>query len=263
MKRTVRGAIVAILGGAIAAAMAPACVEYPQSIIVTRSVEPKRQDDGTCVADGGEALLNGVIDLEVNRSGYVASLVVQNQLRAASDPAKARVETGGVYLLGASVRLTYANGEPLDSTDSGRPGNEFRTAGSGYIPPAGGEATITVNMIDGAAIESLKKRLGNPGAGDGGVGVIRPDIVIAYVRVQAQTLGGLSLESQEFQFPITVCSQCLVDFPRPPISGNFCPPSDKPEEDAKATPCTIGQNRRVSCTACTYSDYCKFGPKQP
>ena len=257
MKRTVRGAIVAILGGAIAAAMAPACVEYPQSIVVTRSVEPKRQDDGTCVADtGGEALLNGVIDLEANRSGYVGSLVVQNQLRAAADPGKARVETGGIYLLGASVRLTYANGEALDSTDSGRPGNEFRTAGSGYILP-GGDATITVNMIDGAAVESLKKRLGKPGAASG---EIRPDIVIAYVRVQAQTLGGLSVESQEFQFPITICSRCLVDFPRPPIAGEFCPPSDKPEDEAKTTPCTIGQNRRVSCTTCKgYSTYCRTG----
>ncbi len=252
MKRTVRGAIVAILGGAIAAAMAPACVEYPQSIVVTRSVEPKRQDDGTCIADtGSEALLNGVIDLEANRSGYVASLVVQNQLRVAADPGKARVETGGIYLLGASVRLTYVNGVPLLSSRAGQIGNEFRTAGSGYIEPTG-VATITVNMVDGAAIETLKQELGT-----GVAGGIRPEVVIAYVRVQAQTLGGLAVESQEFQFPITICSRCLIDFPAAE-NGDNCPPSAKPEEDAKTTPCTIGQNRRVSCLTCKgYSKYCE------
>ena len=251
MKRTVRGAIVAILGGAIAAAMAPACVEYPQSIVVTRSVEPKRQDDGNCVAETGtEALLNGVIDLEANRSGYVASLVVQNQLRAAADPGKARVETGGIYLLGASVRLTLVNGTPLLSSRAGVIGNEFRTAGSGYVKPTE-EATITVNMVDGAAIETLKQELGT-----GVPGGIRPEVVIAYVRVQAQTLGGLTVESQEFQFPITICSRCLIDFPAG-IAGDPCPDSEKPEDDAKNTPCTIGQNRRVSCRACKgYSTYC-------
>jgi hypothetical protein len=228
MKRTVRGAI------------------------VTRSVEPKRQDDGTCIADtDSEALLNGVIDLEANRSGYVASLVVQNQLRVAADPAKARVETGGIYLLGASVRLTYVNGTPLVSSRAGVIGNEFRTAGSGYIEPTG-VATITVNMVDGAAIETLKQALGT-----GVAGGIRPEVVIAYVRVQAQTLGGLAAESQEFQFPITICSRCLIDFPAQPIAGDICPPSEKPEEDAKTSPCTIGQNRRVSCRLCKgFSKYC-------
>ena len=228
MKRSVRGAIVAVVGALMAAGLAPACVEYPQSLIVTKVVVAKPDSDGVCLIEPGSAgLVNGRLDVAVADS-YTASLVVVNQLRVAADPARNRVETSNVYLLGATVRQTVdgvnldAEINPAAGIDDRRAGNEYRTPGSGFVPPGGGQASVTVDLLDSAAVKKLRRVLAQ-----------QPDpknatvTVIAFARVQGQTLGGLSLESQEFQFPITVCSKCLVDFPRAPDTANpddKCPP---------------------------------------
>ncbi len=259
MKRTVRGAVVGVVSALGAAAASPACVEYPQSIIVLKTVEPElKEDTNTCVVSpGSEALINGVLDVEVNEGGYVGALIVKNQLRTAATTEKARVETSAVYLLGASVRLTFAGGQPVSSDRGGQEGNEFRTSGSGYIAP-GGEAGITVNLIDGAAARTIKAQLGSylkrtPPS--------EPvDIVVANVRVQGQTLGGLSIESQEFQFPITVCRGCLVKFfPDPARPENKCSVPAESAKDQKV-PCNIGQNRQVDCNLCpATATFCTTG----
>lgn len=267
MKRTVRGAVVSVVAALGAAAASPACVEYPQSIIVLKTVEPEfKEDTNTCVVSpGSDALINGVLDLEVSEGGYVGALVVKNQLRSAEKPEKARVETGAVYLLGASVRLTFAGGLPVTSDRAGQLGNEFRTSGSGYLAP-GDEAGITVNLIDGAAARTIKAQLGSY------LKQVPPaepvDIVVANVRVQGQTLGGLSIESQEFQFPITVCRGCLVKFfpdnavpQNPSLPPNLCSVSGDAAKEQKV-PCNIGQNRPVDCNLCPASaTFCKTGQR--
>lgn len=261
MKRTVRGAVVSVVAALGAAAASPACVEYPQSIIVTKTVEPElKEDTNTCLVNpGAEALINGVLDLEVSEGGYVGALIVKNQLRIAAYPEKARVETGAVYLLGASVRLTFAGGLPVTSDRGGQQGNEFRTSGSGYLPP-GGEAGITVNLIDGAAARTIKAQLGSYLKQTPPAEAV--DIVVANVRVQGQTLGGLSVESQEFQFPITVCRGCLVKFFEDKANPtNKCSvPGDALKE--QKVPCNIGQNRAIECNLCPDSaTFCKTGQR--
>ncbi len=257
MNRTVRSAIVLVVGGTVASLLAPACVEYPQSIVVTRVIPPEADDKGRCIVTAGGSgpgLINGVLDIAVAR-GYIASLEITNQLRAAKDDSKARVETGSVNLLGASVRLTFVNGEALSSSAStdGRDGNEFRTEGSGFLPPAG-KAPITVTLLDSAAINVLRERLKRPGAN----GQPAAEQVLAFARVQAQTLGGLTVESQEFQFPITVCSKCLVDFPAP-AAGDACPaPAVTATPETAEIVCNPGQDSRVPCSQCTsFSEYCR------
>lgn len=262
MKRTVRGAVVGVVATLGAVLASPACVEYPQSIIVTKTVEPElKEDTNTCLVNpGAEALINGVLDLEVSEGGYVGALIVKNQLRTAAYTEKARVETGAVYLLGASVRLTFASGVPVTSDRGGQQGNEFRTSGSGYIPP-GGEAGITVNLIDGAAARTIKAQLGSYLKQTPPAEAV--DIVVANIRVQGQTLGGLSVESQEFQFPITVCRGCLVK----PYSGDPADPTNKcavPADVIKEQkiPCNIGQNRQIDCNLCPESaTFCKTGQR--
>lgn len=270
MKRSVRGAIGAVFGALLAAGLSPACVEYPQSLIVTKVVVPKADKDGVCLIEGDTpGLVNGIVDVAVADS-YTASLVVVNQLRVAADKARNRVETSSVYLLGASVRLTVdgvnsnAEIDPVRKIDDGRTGNEFRTPGSGFVTPGGGEATVSVNLLDSAAVARLRRDLddqikANPR-------VTSPTLtVLAFARVQGQTLGGLSVETQEFQFPITVCAKCLVDFPRAPDTTN---PDDKcplPPTTAAgvtaaiATACFPGQDTRVDCSVCkgkSVGDYC-------
>lgn len=253
MKRTVRGAIVVVVGGLIAAAMAPACVEYPQAIVVTKVVVPKAEKGACVISPETLGLVSGTLDIAV-ASGYTGSLVVENQLRKAKDDIKARVETSSIYLLGATVRLTLANGEALSSNTAqdGREGNEFRTEGSGFIKP-NETSSITVNLLDRAAVSALTRRLGqSPNPAD--KGALQ---VIAFARVQAQTLGGLSIESQEFQFPITICAKCLVDFVKvnPQVP---CSPPAPAQGDTVEKVCNPGQDTRVRCDQCEgFSEYCR------
>ncbi len=265
MKRTVRGAIVAVVGALLAAGLAPACVEYPQSLIVTKVVVAKPDDEGVCLYDPGTpALITGRLDVAVADS-YTAALVVVNQLRAAADPGRNRVESANVYLLGATVRQTVdgvnldaeisPNADPKLAIDDGRTGNEYRTPGSGFVTPGGGQAIATVDLLDSAAVKKLRRLLAQRIAAN--PAVTNPTLtVIAFARVQGQTLGGLTLESQEFQFPITVCSKCLVSFPRAPDTTN---PDDKcPGAPASATGtvekvpliCRPGQDSLTDCSLC-------------
>lgn len=265
MNRTVRGAIVAVFGAVIAAMASPACVEYPQSIVVLKVVRPKPNEEGGCTVDAGDnGLVNGTLDVLVAQS-YSASLAVRNELRSSKDLAKARSEAGNVYLLGATVRLTLASGEALTSDPGldGRAGNEFRTEGSGFLEP-GALSSITVNLLDGAAVcqiaRRVEERVNNL--------KVRPQDqsvqVIAFARVQAQTLGGLTIESQEFQFPINVCWGCLANVT---LAGNVCSAPAAAAGDDKPI-CNPGQDASITCDKCkSISDYCASGtvsvlPKQ-
>lgn len=265
MKRTVRGAIVAVVGALMATGLAPACVEYPQSLIVTKVVVAKPDGDGVCLFDPGTpGLVNGRLDIAVADS-YRASLVVTNQLRTAADPGRNRVESSNVYLLGATVRQTIdgvnldaeiaPNPDPKLAIDDGRTGNEYRTPGSGFVTPGGGQAIVTIDLLDSAAVKKLRRVLAKQVAANPAVS--SPTVtVLAFARVQGQTLGGLSLESQEFQFPITVCSKCLVDFPRAPDTTNpddKCPPppvSTTGATQTVPTPCRPGQDTAFDCILC-------------
>ncbi len=254
MKRSVRGAIAAVMGGLLAAGMSPACVEYPQGIVVTKVVVPKASTgDDFCVVNAEDlSLVSGIIDVAVANS-YAASLVVKNQLTTAADPGRNRVETAAVYLLGASIRQTV-DGENLNAkAEDGRGGNEYRTPGSGFVPPAT-SSTISVDLLDVAAVKELQRRLAAQNKG-----VAASLTVLTFARVQAQSLGGLSLESQEFQFPIQVCYGCLVNFT--PGPGTVCEAPPKSATGTTSTGpknCRAGQDTAIDCydPRCT-TDFCK------
>jgi hypothetical protein len=262
MKRVIRGAVVAGLLGFVAAAASPACVEYPQSVVVTKVVvpTPPEQDKGNfCTVDPeSPGLVSGKLDVFV-RQNYRAQLVVTNQLRPAYSKEKGRVEANNVYLLGATVRLTTVDGLPLDG-GALRSGNEYTVQGSGFIPAtdsnAGGTGSIEVSLIDLAAATTLLNRL----KGDIGRNVVNPvTVVLAYVRVNGQTLGGLKVESQEFQFPIEVCAGCLLAY-KEEAPGLGCAPRVQTAGSSTVAkpPCEPGQDQPVDCNDCLGSSpYCQ------
>lgn len=263
MKRVIRGAVVAGLVGFVAAAASPACVEYPQSVVVTKVVvpTPPTGEGGTfCLVDpSANGLVSGKLDVFV-RQNYRAQLVVRNQLRPTASKDKGRVETNNVYLLGATVRLTTVDGLPLDG-GALRSGNEYTVQGSGFIIPTDsgeGIGSIEVSLIDLAAAKTLLTRLNS----DIDRGVVNPvTVVLAYVRVNGQTLGGLKVESQEFQFPIEVCAGCLLNY-KEDAPGLGCSLPVKSATGGTATaktgPCEPGQDQGVDCNFCaSTSPYCQ------
>jgi hypothetical protein len=82
--------------------------------------------------------------------------------------------------------------------------------------------------------------------------------VVVKVRVFGTTLGGEDVESAELLFPIEVCDGCLVSFPSsdldPAVSGTQCKRAadmDAPTSTETDSPCNLGIDFPVSCTACS------------
>jgi hypothetical protein len=69
---------------------------------------------------------------------------------------------------------------------------------------------------------------------------------IAEIRAFGHTLGGQSIESGTFKFPISICYGCLVDYGSVNENTGLC---EKATEDV-TMPCNVGQDDTVECSAC-------------
>jgi hypothetical protein len=74
------------------------------------------------------------------------------------------------------------------------------------------------------------------------------------VRFFGHTLGGESVESNEFGFPVQICNGCLVSFPAAEQSLSLptpnCALAGASGSTATSVPCIIGQDLSVDCSAC-------------
>ena len=84
-------------------------------------------------------------------------------------------------------------------------------------------------------------------------------LVIVNMRAFGRTLGGIELESSEFQFTIRTCNGCLVSF----AGGDD--PAQEPRPNCKASlgtgasttiPCFVGQDEPVPCQLCQGRPIC-------
>ncbi|MEB2314190.1 MAG: hypothetical protein OZ921_10350 [Sorangiineae bacterium] len=181
----------------------------------------------------------GVLDTALTGK-YTAFLLVGSQLVTRGSRNEMRTEPNRVTIRDAVVSLSAPGGA----------GGEFAftTTATGFIDPSSGEAPgyglVAVDLIPGASNVQLG---GQPLTGNGQV--------LASVRVTGDTIGGTSITSSEFIFPIQICSGCLVSFPadalKDPTVTNRCtgdPPTDKP--------CIVGQDVAVDCRLCSGNPAC-------
>jgi hypothetical protein len=238
-------------------AFAPACVENDQSIFIRNVLAPStNRQNGTCVyTDDPQqpALFEGVLDLGV-RDNYFAVVMVANQLIARGDPTNTRAESNRVHLNGAVVKVLDPNGASIA---------EFTSLATGFVDiqsnnnPAFG--TMGVVAIDAPTAATLRAGIPNR--------TTTKQIVIN-LKAFGKTLGGVDLESGEFQFPMRVCNGCLVSFtgandvaqqPQPnclaPIGGGAS------GGGATQSPCFAGQDETVPCQLCQGRPACD--PRNP
>src|SRR5262249_34530488 len=81
-------------------------------------------------------------------------------------------------------------------------------------------------------------------SGDGHPGLVNRTVtktVIVYVKAFGQTLGGRSVESGEYQWPLRVCKGCYVVFDSDCTAAPTMP----------LVPCFAGQDQPVSCYRCS------------
>ncbi|MBN1772180.1 MAG: hypothetical protein JXB32_13010 [Deltaproteobacteria bacterium] len=179
-------------------------------------------------------LVAGLLDLSVS-SSYAGYLYVENGLIARADPGLPRAESNGIFVRGA-----YLYFEPDPACGAGAlPDMEIRF--SNFILPQG-SATIGIYLIPEVLGAGLRTALA-------GCPDQRAQITVT-VQVFGVTQAGTEMETQEFDFPITLCDGCLVYCPTGVDLDTTTPGcqcncnSDVEQEDP---PCHPGQDDYVDC----------------
>jgi hypothetical protein len=161
----------------------------------------------------------GTLDWDIKRSGYDAVVLLGNQLHPQADPNVPRTETSYIQVQGAVVRITDSQGHQV--------ANYTRLA-SATIPPSSG-STPGFGAIGLTIVDSATEAAHVPPVGD----KVR---LITFAKFFGVTLGGQSVESNEYEFPVDICQGCLLNF--------SCPAS----ASTTSQPCIPGQDDTVCAT---------------
>ncbi len=234
MNRLCARALTTTALAALAGVVFPACSHDDASLFIRFVIAPTT--NCTYTQDATQAFLPiGRADAAL-LGAYSPAVLVGNQLTARASADDVRAETSRVNIQGAVVKV-------VDPTD-GSVQMDATVLSSGTIDPGTGAAPsyapIQVTMLNAAALAHFDPK--NTAAGS--------KLAVAYVKVFGQTLGGQSLESNEFQFPIQVCHGCLVKLTStcsiPPAAGS----------SASLPVCVQGQDQTVDCSACYPNPAC-------
>jgi hypothetical protein len=227
-----------------AGALGSGCVDNDSSFFIYGVMDINRSE---CVArpDASAVLLAyGQLD-RLFANGYEAVILVGSHLTQRGSREKLRTETSRLNITGAHVTLYGTNGAAI----------EIDSAATGLVNPANGTDP---------GLAAVFARLVRPEDMDD----LGPDgQIIARVKILGTTLGGQDIESDEFDFPIGLCTGCLVSYPASALDPmtNLCDSAD----DTMATTtdqsaCFFGQDYPFTCTYCAaYDTVCQDWTQNP
>jgi hypothetical protein len=243
--RRILGRVVVVCASALfIGAFAPACVENDQSIFVRAVLAPStNRQNGLCVyTDDPQqtALFEGTLDVAI-RDNYKAVVLVGSQMLNRGDPATARAEPNRVHLNGAVVKVMEPDGAVI---------GEFTSLATGFAdvqqnnnPDYG---LMSIIGIDKPTADTLRGQVGS--------GATKQ--IVLQMKAFGKTLGGIDLESSEFQFPLQICNGCLINFgtadtARP--AGEQCTGAISTSGGGQVQlPCNPGQDgEAVPCQLCS------------
>jgi hypothetical protein len=242
MKRVwghVLGGATVLAGLTTAGAVVSACVHDDSTIFVSQVLAPQFVTAGmacTFTADPTQpALSDGTLDSALTPE-YQAEFLVGNQMVPRGDPNQPRTETAYVTIQGAVVRIVDPTGKQL---------NTYTWPTSRTIPPSSGTTpgygAVAVTILDSSTVASLNLKSSG--------GEIKR--LVSYVRFFGASVGGQSVESDEFGFPINVCYGCLISYTGP---DNTCIVSSS--SSTTSVPCIFGQDFAIPCTTCLGNPVC-------
>jgi hypothetical protein len=222
-------------------AVASACAHDDSTIFIYNKIaQPSISPGGTCVySPNPSQTFSNAGTLDVSLGGaYVAEFLIGNQMVAQVDPTVPRTETSIVNIQGAVVRITDSSGVQLATYTDPTAGSVPAAAGGtpGYI-------AMSVVIVNAATVQNELAAL------SGGSDVH----LITYTKMFGKTLGGQYVESNEFEFPVSLCVGCLISFAVSDISPT-CPVLNcigGGAGSATATePCSPGQDIPTDCSLC-------------
>lgn len=180
-------------------------------------------------------LTSGVVDVAFLAS-YRPDVLVGNQMLAQQKNDNFRTETSRITIQGATVTVADTQGNELST---------FSTLSSGSVDPGTGTSPgwglASVTLIDPKTVDALRTQIPKNGTKK----------LVSRFKVFGQTLGGQSVESNEFQFPIDVCVGCLVFRPADADCGSLA------DTNSVAAPCVFGQDQAIDCRLCRGNDVCQ------
>lgn len=235
---------IALVGASTA--FSSACVDGNGSIFVYGVMRPPAVAGGLCVYEGDPAqpiLASGTLDAAFSTS-YEPRILIGSQITARAS-AEGRAETARIIVQGATVSVTDSAGNEISSftrlsTTTIEPGTPITPS---YRPMA-------LTLIDPTtvqdALRSVKFRSGSKR-------------YVASVRIFGTTLGGRSVDSDAFQFPVDICLGCLIRFTaeaRDTAKQTAQCGRDNCAATSDDAVCAIGQDEGVPCNICQGNPFC-------
>jgi hypothetical protein len=227
---TLSAAVVAATAGSAT----PGCAHNDASMFVHGVLFPPTPSAGTCTYNfdpTAPELAFGTVDGEVTES-YTPEFLVGSTLIPQGNQATPDSETARIEIQGAVVQVVdpASNATLEDAT----------VLTSGIIEPASGSVPsyggVALSIMDAAAIKHFTPAAyGDPS-----------NIAVVYITFFGQTLGGQTLQSNQYQFPVDVCHGCLVTYPAGSPTG-YCKAASS---SAVFQACQPGQDQVSDCTYC-------------
>jgi hypothetical protein len=195
-----------------------------------------------------DALFEGFLDVEAVASfsdSYQAVFLAGNQLISTANAAQLMTETDDIVIQGAVVTITDAANNQL---------NYYTTLGAGFAYAANGSTPgygpVEFTIVDPQTIDALRNKLS----------WLERETIVTYTKAFGTTLGGDHVESNTFEYPITVCKGCLITYDTNPdelpIPNCFGP---VPTGATGPTVCFFGQDASFDCHDCISDPYCLCG----
>ncbi len=237
---------VAVLAAAAGSAV-PACAHDDASIYVDGVLAPPPPSGNVCIYNPDPTaahIAQGYVDSAL-RSDYQPEFLLGSTLIQQGNANTPDSETARVEIQGAIVQvIDPATNETVED-------NTVLT--SGLIEPAAGSAPsyLATNAsimnkvaLDHFAPEPALTKQGFP------VSFPPPKIALVNVTFYGVTLGGQSVQSNQYQFPVTVCWGCSVVVPPGAPTGalDYC--AGKSAMTTSDIPCTAGQDQNTDCQIC-------------
>jgi hypothetical protein len=232
----------------VTGAIVSACAHNDSSIFIRQVFAPGIPTNGECTFTAditSPSLSSGLIDVAFpSLPDYTPEVLIGNQIVSQANMTAEQTETSRVLINGAITRITDLAGDTsletmfatmcddrkgdLAACQTGlemangmltAPVNPFSTVESTAIEPStGGTASYGVlglTMIDGATINVMRRYFINSLTMNAAQGLNSPAFttsvqLISYTKAEGVTLGGDPVESNEFEFPVTITYGQLV-----------------------------------------------------
>jgi hypothetical protein len=232
-----------LIGGA---AVSTACVKDDSTVFIFDVLEQQLVSSGSqCLytSDPTQAYISGGY-LDVGfRTSYSAEFLVGNQIVPQGNPSIPQTETSYVQFEGAVVAV--------NDTDGNQISNYTYMVGAAALAPAQGTTPsyepIGVTIVDQGSEATVDSALKAGGT--------RTFITQTYFF--GHTLGGESVQTNTFTFPVVLCYGCLVGYSQADIDENasitpncLLAANSTSASTTLPEPCILGQDDTVDCSQC-------------